>query len=83
MNYSAIVLVGSILLERLARLTEPKARNRMRRRLSRVSDIADIGTFWLPVFLVILWQHPPGEPRWPVFGGQLAWFILMFAEAGG
>jgi hypothetical protein len=46
----------------------------------------DIGTFWLPVFLVILWQH-----RWrPAFVAgtlftvlNLAWLLTMFQEAGG
>ncbi len=46
----------------------------------------DIGTLWLPVFLVILWKH-----RWrPAFRSSLifialnlAWLVPMLHEAGG
>ena len=46
----------------------------------------DIGTFWLPVFLVILWKHRwrPAILAAMVFTVlNLAWLLAMLHEAGG
>jgi hypothetical protein len=89
-NYTAIVAVGSFLLG---------VAIRGHRRLEPWHPLAaavvlaagtgyrpDIGIFWLPVFLVILWQH-----RWKraIIAGiafglmNLAWASAMIAEVGG
>jgi hypothetical protein len=89
-NYTAIPLVGSFLLgvahrgRREPRWWHPFAS-------AAVLAVGagyrqDLGTFWLPVFLVILWQH-----RWIaalqavlLFAAlNMAWLLPMLYEAGG
>lgn len=89
-NYTAIVLVGSILLGIVAR--SRVAPHRLHPYAAAVTLAlgagyrSDIGLFWLPVFLAIVWRH-----RW-VAGLQalllftivnLAWIIPMLRDAGG
>lgn len=89
-NYTAIVLVGSILLgigtrgHRLPQRWHPYAAATV---LALGTGYRpDLGPFWLPVFLLILWQH-----RWrpAILGGivfgvlNLAWAVPVFAEVGG
>ncbi len=89
-NYTAIVLVGSLLMGIAIR--------GYRRPAAWHPDIAalvlaigagyrsDIGLFWFPTFAVILWQH-----RWKrsivaaalFLAINLVWFIPMLDEAGG
>jgi hypothetical protein len=89
-NYTAIVLVGSFLLgvayrgQSLPRAWQPVA-------AAIVLAIGagyrqDIGTFWLPVFGVILWQH--GWKRAIAAGliftvVNLAWLVAMLHDVGG
>ncbi|MEO6808575.1 MAG: hypothetical protein ABI353_05625 [Isosphaeraceae bacterium] len=89
-NYTAIPLVGSILLGIAYR-----GRNTPKPWHPYVSALIlalgtgyrqDIGTFWLPIFLVILWRH-----RWlaALQAGllftalNLAWLVPMLHDAGG
>jgi hypothetical protein len=89
-NYTAIPLVGSFLLGVAYRgRSEP----RWWHPFASAGVLAlgtgyrqDLGTFYLPLFLVILWRH-----RWLVamqalllFAGlNLAWLLPMLREAGG
>ncbi|MDB5352220.1 MAG: hypothetical protein JWN86_3467 [Planctomycetota bacterium] len=89
-NYTAIPLVGSTLLGIAVR---GRFTPRPWHPYAAAAILAwgagyrqDIGLFWLPVFLVILWRH-----RW-IAGLQagllftilnLAWFIPMLRDAGG
>ena len=89
-NYAAIVLVGSFLLGVALRgRADPRPWHPYAAAVVLAIGAGyrqDIGTFWLPVFLVILWRH-----RWLaalqaglVFAAvNLAWFAPMIAEAGG
>jgi hypothetical protein len=89
-NYTAIVLVGSFLLGVAGRGAD---RPRDWHPFAAAAVLAfgtgyrpDIGTFWLPVFLVILWQH-----RWnrAIWAGllftilNLAWLAAMLYDVGG
>jgi hypothetical protein len=89
-NYTAIVLVGSLLLGIAGRGREqPRAWHPYAAAVAMAIGAGyrqDIGTFWLPVFLVILWQH-----RWLASALALAicaaltmaWFLPMLREVGG
>ena len=89
-NYTAIPLVGSVLLGVAFR-----GRNQPRPWHPYAAAVIlalgagyrlDIGAFWLPIFLVILRQH-----RWlralqaalVLLAVSLAWLIPMFRDAGG
>jgi hypothetical protein len=89
-NYTAIVLVGSLLLG-IAYHGGSRARPWHPFAAASVLAIGtgyrpDIGTFWLPVFGVILWQH-----RWrrAIAAGllftvlNLAWLAAILIDAGG
>ena len=89
-NYTAIIVVGSFLLGIAVRgRHEPEPWQPFAAAAVLAGGTGyrpDIGLFWLPVFLVILWQH-----RWRravlagiVFGVlNLAWSGAMIVEAGG
>jgi hypothetical protein len=90
-NYNAIPLVGSILLGVACRGLDDRKRAWHPYLAAVVLALGagyrqDIGTLWLPVFVVILLQH-----RWirAIQAGlvfvavNLAWFIPMLNEAGG
>jgi hypothetical protein len=89
-NYPAIPLVGSFLLGIAIRgRTKPKTWHPYAAALVFAFGTGlrqDIGVFWSPVFLVVLWQH-----RWLVAAqsgllftaGTLAWIIPMLHDAGG
>lgn len=89
-NYTAVPLVGSILLGIACR-----GRNAPKLWHPYVAAIVlalgtgyrqDVGTFWLPIFLVVLWRH-----RWFVAlqagllftALNLAWLAPMLVDAGG
>ncbi|GAC1345979.1 MAG: hypothetical protein NVSMB14_09110 [Isosphaeraceae bacterium] len=89
-NYTAIPLVGSFLLGIALRgWTAPKSWHPFAAAAVFALGTGyrqDIGTFWMPVFLTILWRH-----RWIraslagfLFAGVCAiWFGLMLEDAGG
>jgi hypothetical protein len=89
-NYTAIVLVGSLLLGVAYRgRSNPRRWHPFAAGLVLAAGAGyrpDIGTFWLPVFAVILWQH-----RWEraIAAGllftvaNLAWLLPMLHDAGG
>ncbi len=89
-NYTAIVLVGALLIGIAYRgQVRPMPWHPYATAVGLGIGAGyrqDIGTFWLGVFLVILWQH-----RWKrslaagtVFGLiSLAWLAAMLNEAGG
>jgi hypothetical protein len=89
-NYTAIVLVGSFLLGVAYRDRScPKAWHPFAAAIVLAIGTGyrqDIGTFWLPVFSVILWQH-----RWKRALGagllftvlNLAWLAAMLYDVGG
>ena len=89
-NYTAIIVVGSFLLGIAVRgRHEPEPWQPLAAAAVLAGGTGyrpDIGLFWLPVFLVILWQH-----RWrrAVLAGivfvviNLAWSGAMIVEAGG
>lgn len=89
-NYTAVVFVGSILLGIAWRgVRAPRTWHAYAAAVVLALGAGyrqDIGTFWLPAFLVILWQH-----RWLralqaglVFVAvNLLWFIPMLRDAGG
>ena len=89
-NYTAIVLVGSLLLGIAYRgWRRPAAWHPYAAAVALALGAGyrqDIGTFWLPVFGVILWRH-----RWVAAAGatlvfawlSLAWFVPMLLDAGG
>jgi hypothetical protein len=89
-NYTAIPLVGSLLLGIAYRgASAPRAWHPFVAAVVLAIGAGyrqDIGTFWLPVFLVVLWQH-----RWLAatqaallaLAIGLAWFVPMLHEAGG
>jgi hypothetical protein len=89
-NYTAIVLVGSFLLGVVARTwRDPRWWHPYGAAVVLAWGTAyrqDIGTFWLPVFVVILWRH-----RWRRALGagvlftvlNLAWLGLMLHDVGG
>lgn len=89
-NYTMIPLVGSVLLGFAVRTRRDP---RPWHPLAAAAVLAlgtgyrpDIGTFWLPVFLVILWRH-----RWKASLGalalftvlNLAWMLAMLHDVGG
>ncbi len=89
-NYTAIVLVGSVLLG--------IAYRGFSRRVPWHPAAAalvlafgngyrsDLGTLWLPVFAVILWQHRWKRASWAccLFAIlNLAWFLPMLHDVGG
>jgi hypothetical protein len=89
-NYTAIPLVGALLLGLAWRGRE---RPRPWHPYAAAAALAfgagyrqDLGTFWLPVFLVILWQH-----RWLASAqavlvcgiANLTWFLPMLHDVGG
>jgi hypothetical protein len=89
-NYTAIVAVGAVLLgiaARTRRAPEPWHPFAAAALLALGSGYRqDIGSFWMPVFLVILWDH-----RWRraifsvlLFGALcLAWLLPMLNDVGG
>lgn len=89
-NYTAIVAVGSFLLGVACRTRRsPEVWHPFAAAVVLAFGTGyrqDIGTFWLPVFVVILWQH-----RWrrAILAGaiftilNLAWLLPMLHEAGG
>ena len=89
-NYTAIPLVGSILLGIAWRgRHSPRPWHPFAAAVALALGTGyrqDIGTFWLPVFAVILWRH-----RWMAAAQagllftalNLAWFIPMLRDAGG
>ena len=89
-NYAAIPLVGSILLGIAHRgWTAPRPWHPFAAAVVLAAGAGyrqDIGVFWMPAFVVILWQH-----RW-IASAQalllftainLAWLIPMLREVGG
>lgn len=89
-NYTAIPLVGSILLGIACRgFDRPKGWHPYLAAVALAIGAGyrqDIGTFWLPVFLVILWQHrwlPAVQAGLVFVAVNLAWFIPMLHDAGG
>jgi hypothetical protein len=89
-NYTAIVLVGSLLLGIAYRgLSRPAAWHPFAAAVALAIGNgyrSDLGTLWLPVFAVILWQH-----RWKRgFGAacvfavvNLGWLLPMLYDVGG
>ena len=89
-NYTAIVAVGSFLLGVAYRTRrDPAAWHPIAAAVVLAFGTGyrqDIGTFWLPVFVVILWQH-----RWKraILAGavftvlNLAWLLPMLHDVGG
>ncbi len=89
-NYTAIPLVGAFLLGVVVRTwRDPKPWHPYAAAAILAFGAGyrqDIGTFWSPVFLVILWRH-----RWKAaigpaalfVGLNFAWFLPMLAEVGG
>jgi hypothetical protein len=89
-TYPAIVLVGSFLLGVAVRTWDaPRPWHPIAASAVLAWGTAyrqDIGTLWLPVFLVILWAH-----RWrralgaaALFAAlNLAWFVPMLLDVGG
>ena len=89
-NYTAIVLVGSFLLGVAYRgMFHPRAWQPFASAIVLALGTGyrpDMGTLWLPVFAVVLWEH-----RWKsaiaalaVFTvGNLAWLLLMLHDVGG
>jgi Dolichyl-phosphate-mannose-protein mannosyltransferase len=89
-NYTAILAVGGFLLGVACRTwTSPQSWHPAAAAVVLALGTGyrqDIGTLWLPVFLVILWKH-----RWrsAVLAGllftvlNLAWLLAMLHEAGG
>ena len=89
-NYTAIPLVGSLLLGIAWRgRTAPRPWHPLGAAVAMAMGAGyrqDIGLFWMPVFLAILWRH-----RWiaAIQAGMLfilldlAWFIPMLRDAGG
>lgn len=89
-NYTAIVLVGSLLLGIVYRgLSCKEAWHPLAAAVVLAIGNgyrSDLGTLWLPVFAVILWQHRWKRAFW---AGclfviiNLAWFLPMLHEVGG
>ncbi len=89
-NYTAIIAVGCFLLGIAHRArVSPSAWQPFAAAVALALGAGyrqDIGTFWLPVFLVILWAH-----RWRRAAGaaiifaliNLAWFSAMLQDCGG
>ena len=91
-NYTAIPLVGCTLLGLAWRGHRAESRRSWHPYLAAVVLAAgtgyrqDLGTFWLPVFFAILWQHRwvPAAGAVTLFTGlNLAWLAPMLREAGG
>jgi hypothetical protein len=89
-NYTAIVLVGSLLLGIACRsLSRPVAWHPFAAATALAIGNgyrSDLGTLWLPVFAVILWQHRWKRAFWAccVFAVvNLAWFVPMLHDVGG
>jgi hypothetical protein len=89
-NYTAIVMVGAFLLGVAYR---GRSRPRLWHPFAAAVVLAigtgyrpDIGTLWLPVFIVILWQHRwrRAVNAWLLFTAiNLAWLSAMLYEVGG
>jgi len=89
-NYTAIPLVGAFLLGVAVRTWhDPRPWHPYAAAALLAIGAGyrqDIGTFWAPIFLLILWRH-----RWkPALGSfvlfvvlNLAWFVPMLVEVGG
>lgn len=91
-NYTAIPLVGCGLLGLAWRGHRAESRRPWHPYAAAIVLAAgtgyrqDLGTFWLPVFFVILWQHRwvPAAGAVTLFTGlNLAWLAPMLREAGG
>jgi hypothetical protein len=89
-NYTAIPLVGSILLGIAWRgRSAPRAWHPYAAAVVLALGAgyrSDIGTFWLPVLLVILWQHRGIAAAQAVLlcaALSLAWIAPMLHDAGG
>jgi hypothetical protein len=89
-NYSAIVLVGSFLLGvairswRAPQSWHPYAAAAVL--AAGTGYRQDLGTYWLPVFLLILWRHRwrPALQAAALFAGMnLVWIGLMLHDVGG
>ena len=89
-NYTAILAVGAFLLGVACRTrTSPEPWHPAAAAVVLALGTGyrqDIGTLWLPVFLVILWKHRwrPAVLTALVFAVlNLAWLLAMLHEAGG
>jgi hypothetical protein len=89
-SYTMIVAVGSFLLGVAARSwRDPKPWHPTAAAAVLAVGTGyrhDIGTLWLPVFLVIVWRHrwAPAARALGLFTAlNLAWIALMLREAGG
>jgi hypothetical protein len=89
-NYTMIPLVGSALLGLAVRgARQPKGWQPFAAAALLAIGTGyrqDIGTFWMPVFLVILWRHRWLRAAWAavLFGAiNLAWALPMLREVGG
>ena len=91
-NYTAVVLVGSVLLGIVARawvLDEPETWHPYAAAAALALGAGyrqDIGTFWLPVFLLILarFRDRRAVGAFALFVAlSLAWFVPMLVDVGG
>jgi hypothetical protein len=89
-NYTAIPLVGSLLLGIAYRgRRDPRPWHPYAAAVALALGAGyrqDIGTFWLPVFLVILWQHrgwAAAQAGLLFVAASLAWLVPMLRDAGG
>lgn len=89
-NYTAIPLVGSLLLGIAWRgWHAPRPWHPFAAAVALALGTGyrqDLGTFWLPVFLVILWRHrgmAAAQAGLLFTAINLAWFAPMLRDAGG
>ncbi len=89
-NYTAIPLVGSFLLGVAVRTRhDPRPWHPYASAVVLALGAGyrqDIGTFWLPVFFVILWRHRgmAAAQALALFTAvNLAWLVLMLRDIGG
>lgn len=89
-NYTAVVAVGSTLLGiavRTARDPRPWHPFAAAAVLAAGTGYRhDVGTLWMPVFLVVVWRHRGrrGAAALALFAGlNLAWLVPMLYETGG
>ena len=89
-NYTMIPLVGSLLLGIAHRGRQsPRAWHPWAASAALAVGAGyrqDIGTFWLPIYVVILWRHRWSRSLWSLLlfvALNLAWFLPMLHDAGG